>query len=92
MNLIRLKDVLKEKGMSGKELAERVGVSQPAISDIVNEKSFPRPELLKQISEVLDVDIRDLFIKTKDEGETESIYVKRDGNYIPIGKIKKAEI
>lgn len=65
MSILRLKEVLKEKGVSGKELAEMVGVSQPAISDISNGKSFPRPDLLLQIGEALDVDVRELFKKTR---------------------------
>ena len=86
MNVLRLKEVLKEKGISGKGLADTVGVTQPAISDIANNKSFPRPELLLQIAKTLDVDVRDLFNATKDN-ETETIYVLREGSYVSIGKI-----
>ena len=65
MNILRLRELLKEKEMTGKELAERVGVSQNTISNIVNGYSFPKPELLLSISEKLDVDLKDLFISTK---------------------------
>ncbi len=72
MNILRLKEVLKEKKTTGKQLAEMVGVSQPAISDIAKGKSFPRPELLLEISKVLDIDIKDLFNSTKD---SEKVYL-----------------
>lgn len=87
MSILRLKEVLQEKGISGKELSEKVGVSQPAISDISNGKSFPRPELLLDIAKALDVDVRDLFHPTK-ETATETIYVSREGEFVPIGNIK----
>lgn len=65
MEVLRLKEVLKQKGVTGKELATKTGVSQPAISDITNGKSFPRPELLLKIATALDVDLKELFISTK---------------------------
>jgi transcriptional regulator with XRE-family HTH domain len=83
-----LKDILKEKGMTGKDLAEKVEVTPASISNIVQGNSFPKPELLKQIAEVLDVDIRELFIPTK-ETETETIYVNREGSFVPVGELKK---
>jgi len=87
MSVLRLKEVLKEKGISGKELAEAVNVSENTISFIVTGKTQPRFELLKQIAKVLDVDIKDLFYSTK-EIDKETLYVKKDGSFVPIGEIK----
>ncbi len=89
MSILKLKELLKEKGMSGKELAEKVEVTPASISNIVQGNSFPKPELLKQIAEVLDVDIRELFVPTK-ETETETIYAFREGSYVPVGDLKKS--
>ena len=86
MELLRLKAVLLEKGVTGKELAEKVGVSPVAISNIASGNSFPKPELLKKIAEVLDVDIRELFVPTK-ENDVERIYIQKEGRYISIGEI-----
>lgn len=86
MNILRLKDILIEKKLLGKELAEKIGVSEMTISNIVQGNNFPKPENLIKIAEVLDVDIRDLFISTK-ETNSETIFVKRENNLIPIGKI-----
>ena len=86
MNLLRLKDVLKSKGVSGKELAERVEVSPQTISNIIQGSNFPKPELLNKIAEELDVDIRELFISTK-ENTGEPVYIQRDGQYIHVGDI-----
>jgi transcriptional regulator with XRE-family HTH domain len=65
MNILRLKEVLQEKGMTGKDLAIKLGVSQNTISSIVNGNSFPKPALLLDLAKVLDVDLRELFISTK---------------------------
>ena len=66
MEVLRLKEVLKEKKMSGKGLAEAVNVTPVSISNIAQGNSFPKPELLIEIANTLDVDVSELFNKTKD--------------------------
>lgn len=88
MSILRLKEVLNEKNISGKDLAENVGVTPASISNIVQGNSFPKPELLINIANYLDVDVKDLFFSTK-ENIFETIYVHRDSSYIAIGQIKK---
>ncbi|MCD8400319.1 helix-turn-helix transcriptional regulator [Tenacibaculum finnmarkense] len=66
MNILRLKDLLKEKGITGKELAQKVDKTENAISMILNNKRQPRFELLLKIAGVLNVDIKELFVSTKD--------------------------
>ncbi|GGE92233.1 DNA-binding transcriptional regulator, XRE-family HTH domain [Chishuiella changwenlii] len=89
MEILRLKEVLKEKGLTGKELAEKVNVTENTISFMSTGRTQPRFDLLIQIAEVLDVDIKDLFNSTKEPEELETLYIFKDGSYIPIGKIKK---
>jgi transcriptional regulator with XRE-family HTH domain len=69
MSVLRLKEILKEKEMSGKGLAEIVGVTQATISNISNGNHFPKPDLLLKIAETLDVDVKDLFNSTKTDKE-----------------------
>ena len=69
MSILRLKEVLKEKGISGKHLADKVSVSENTISFIATGKTQPRFDLLLQIAKTLDVDIKDLFNSTKAEKE-----------------------
>ncbi|WP_312133707.1 helix-turn-helix transcriptional regulator [Empedobacter sp.] len=88
MKILRLKEVLKEKGLTGKELAEKVNVTEATISNLAKGDSIPRKELLIQIAEVLDVDIKELFNSTKGPGEQETLYIFKDDSYIPIGTIK----
>lgn len=86
MELLRLKELLKEKNITGKDLAESVGVNPNTISRIAKGTSFPSGELLKRIAEELDVDIRELFYPTK-EDSGEPVFIERDGRYVRIGKI-----
>ena len=67
MEILRLKEILDEKGMPQTELARITGLSKVYISDVVNNKKFPRKETLFLIAQALDVDIRELFISTKDQ-------------------------
>ena len=69
--ILDLKRLISEQGLTGKQLSEMVDISQPAMSDIINEKSFPRPLLLIKIAEALNVDVRDLFKSTKPDGKTQ---------------------
>ncbi|MFL9845135.1 helix-turn-helix domain-containing protein [Flavobacterium rhizosphaerae] len=87
MNILRLKEILKEKGITGKELADKVGISETGMSNIVKGQSLPRQDILLQIAEILDVDIRELFNSTK-EIPTETVYVFKDGAYQAIGSLK----
>lgn len=88
MQILRIKELLKEKGISGKQLAQELGVTENSISLILNNKRQPRFETLADIAKVLDVDIRELFLSTK-ETQTETIYVEREGKYVAIGKLLK---
>ncbi len=88
MSILRLKDVLQEKGISGKDLALKVEVTPASISNIVQGNSFPKPDLLIKIADVLNVDIRELFISTK-ETASETIFAYRDGSYVAIGELIK---
>lgn len=61
----RVKEVLVNKDMSQKELAERMGKNPNTITSICNNKSQPHLKDLKQIAQILDVDIRELLVSTK---------------------------
>ena len=84
MRLIRLTEILKEKDLASKDLASEMGISPVTVSRIANGKTFPSPDMLVNLSEALDVDIKDLFYSTK---EKEPLYVMRDGKYVAIGEM-----
>lgn len=65
MAVLRLKEIMALKGMSRDELSSKVDVSTTTISNISSEKNLPTIQLLLKIAEVLDVDVRELFVSTK---------------------------
>lgn len=72
MQVLRLKEIMAQKNMSREELANKVGVSMTTISNINSEKNLPTIQLLLQLAEALDVDIREMFVSTKGGVVTES--------------------
>ena len=64
-NFLRIKELLEQKGMSRRILSEQLGISIVHMNNIVNGKSLPSMEKLMKISQILDVDFRELFISTK---------------------------
>lgn len=54
-----------EKGITGKELSLRAGVSQSTISDIEKDKRSPQLNTLEKICESLDIDMIELLADQK---------------------------
>lgn len=65
MAVIRLKEIMLQKGISRSDLANEVEVTETTISNICSEKFYPKVELLLKLAEALDIDIRELFSPTK---------------------------
>jgi transcriptional regulator with XRE-family HTH domain len=63
----RIKEVLVIKGVSQKELAAKLGKNPNSIASICNNKSQPHLKDLKKIAEILDIDIRELLVPTKEK-------------------------
>lgn len=82
--MLRIKEILKEKKTSQIELSEMLEITTVGLNKIIN--GNPTAETLLKIAEALDVDIKDLFVSTK-ETDKEILYIKREGNYLPIGTI-----
>jgi len=57
----RIKEVLEEKGIKQTWLAEKLGKSYNMVNGYVQNRQQPRLEVLKQISEILDVNLKDLL-------------------------------
>lgn len=89
MGVLRIKEVLKERGMTGAQLCKETGLSQTSLSRIIKGEQNPRLALLIQIAKVLDVDIKDLFNSTKDV-DSNILYIKKNGKFVAVGKIKNS--
>lgn len=63
----RIKEVLEEKGIKQTWLAEKLDKSYNVVNGYVQNRQQPRLEILNEIAEILDVDIKDLIISNKSE-------------------------
>ncbi len=58
----RIKEVLEEKGIKQKWLAEKLGKSYNMVNSYVQNRKQPRLEVLYDIAKVLDVNVKELLI------------------------------
>lgn len=66
MRRVRVKNVslvaaMAAKGMTGRELASRAGLSETAVSLLVNQRTDPKPSTITAIARALGVNPRNLF-------------------------------
>lgn len=74
----RIKEICDEKGIKVNSLTETVGITLPALYNIVNGKMSPKMETLVKISEALNVPLWQLFASPEEvRKETETA-----GNYV----------
>lgn len=66
-----LKQIRINKGFSQKEIAERLGVSQPSYAQYENGKRNPKLETVRKIADALGVYISDLIVDWKQYGSSE---------------------
>lgn len=57
----RLRELMDAKRVSQRELADRVGCSQPAISQMLSRRCRPQRKTIRRLAEALDVHPRDLW-------------------------------
>ena len=62
----RIKEVLKEKGIKQKWLAEKLGKSYNMVNSYVQNRKQPRLEVLYDIAEILDVEVKELLTERKE--------------------------
>ena len=62
----RIKEVLEEKGIKQIWLADKLGKSYNMVNGYVQNRQQPRLEVLNDIAEILDIDVRNLLVGNKD--------------------------
>lgn len=58
---MRVKEILKEKGIAAKELAAKIGMTETGLSIAISEKGNPPLKRLQDIASALDVSVAELF-------------------------------
>ncbi len=66
----RIKEVLEQKGIKQTWLAEKIGKSQNMVNAYSQNRQQPRLEVLLEIAEILDIDVKELIISNKPEQES----------------------
>jgi transcriptional regulator with XRE-family HTH domain len=79
---MRIKEILKEKGISQKEFASRLGMSEVGFSIAISEKGNPPINKIKEIAAALGVPVTDLFEQPKND----TVNCPHCGGKIKIGK------
>jgi len=77
---MRIKEVIKEKGLTVKEVADKLGMSSPSLSDAIN--GNPTVDKLERIAAALNVPVTDLF----EQPATDVINCPYCGNKIKVTK------
>lgn len=62
----RIKEVLKEQGRTQTWLADQIEKSYVIVTNYCNNNAQPSIPVLREIAKVLDVDVKDLLVSTKD--------------------------
>ena len=62
----RIKQVLENQGRSQKWLANAINKSVNSVNSYVQNRQQPRLEVLADIDKILDVDVKDLIVSTKE--------------------------
>ena len=68
----RIREVLDEKGISNKWLAEQLDVNPASVSKWCTNSSQPRVEMLFRIAKVLEVGVCELLVVEQGEGQEQS--------------------
>ena len=63
----RIKEVLDRKGIKQTWLADQLGKSYNMVNGYVQNRQQPRLEVLYEIARILDVEVKDLLIETKEK-------------------------
>lgn len=63
----RIKEVLKDKGISQAWLAKQTGKSYNMVNAYAQNRQQPRLVTLMEIAEILDIDVKELIISNKEK-------------------------
>ena len=65
----KIKEILQEKGIKQIWLAEKLGKSYNMVNGYVQNRQQPRLEVLTEIARILEVDVKELIVSTKNRND-----------------------
>lgn len=79
LNIKAVTDRMLERGLSQKDLADKLQVTGAAISSWFKPEKFPRPQHLLKLAELLELTFQEIVLKSRDE--TSRVAFRKSGNY-----------
>lgn len=75
---LRVKEILKEKNIKAKTLAEALNITEVGLSKAINENGNPPLKRVQEIADFLNVEIWELFTEVRDK--TDFIALVKEGS------------
>jgi putative transcriptional regulator len=63
----RIKEVLDAKGIKQTWLSEKLGKSYNMVNSYAQNRTQPSLEVLNQVADILDIDVKELIVSNKDK-------------------------
>lgn len=63
MYLLRIDEILRERGMTEKALAEKMGISPQSVNSVVRQRENTSVKKLQKYADALNVPMSELFVK-----------------------------
>lgn len=63
MYLLRIDEILRERGMTEKALAEKMGISPQSVNSVVRQRENTSVKKLQRYADALNVPMSELFVK-----------------------------
>lgn len=73
---LRIKDLMKKKGLSITDLANKLGINRVSLSVGLRKDANPKLETLLKIANALEVELSELFVKKEDQKPTVSGFLE----------------
>lgn len=86
---IRIKELCQSKGITQKDLADKMGISDISLNKTLR-GDYPQLQTLERIANALDVDLSDLFVRNTIDSEVNG-YVKVKGTLYEVHSFEDLE-
>ncbi len=90
LNINTVREILTEKGLTQKDLANSIGVAPQAVTNWMKEKDFPRPAALLKLATTLQLNFKELVL-TSDEDSPVVAFRKKAGTKTTEKHLAKAD-
>lgn len=87
---LRVKEILREKNIRSKALAEALGITEVGLSKAISENGNPPLKRLQEIADFLNVEMWELFTEIRDKSDFIAL-IKNGGDFYKATTLKELE-